>query len=81
MYKKKAKLNCKLNISKDSEKENIITTNKPLISSLVGDQITLSPTTSTASQDQQQVMQTNTSTRGEIEKSIFDIFKEIKVRN
>jgi len=40
----------------------------------------MSPTTSTASQDQQK-MQTNTYTIGEIEKSIMGIFKEIKVRN
>lgn len=81
MYRKKAKLDSKLSLSKDSEQENIITTKEPLVSTLVGDQTTLSPTTSTTSQYHQQVMLTSTSTIGEVEKSIFDIFEEIKVRN
>ena len=47
MYRKKAKLHSKLSLSKDSEKENIVTTKEPFFSSLVGDQTTQSPTTST----------------------------------
>lgn len=81
MYRKKAKLSAKLSLRKEAEKENIITTNEPLVSSLVGDHTTLSPTNSTASQERQQIMQSNTSTIGETRKSIMDIFKEIKVRN
>ena len=56
MYRKRTKLNSKLSLRKDSNKEDIITTKETLVSSLVGDQTTLSPTTSTTSQDQQQVM-------------------------
>lgn len=51
MYKNKAKLSYKLSLCKDLEQENIITTKEPLLSSLIGDQTTVSPTTSTASQD------------------------------
>lgn len=80
MYRKKAKLSYKLSFIKDSEQETVITTNEPLVSSLVGDQSTLSPTTSMTSQDQQKI-QINTPTTGETYKSIMDIFKEIKVRN
>ena len=52
MYSKKAKLISKLRLSKDSEQETIITTNKPLVSSLLGDQTTQSPTISMTSQEQ-----------------------------
>jgi len=52
LYKKKTKLNSKLSLSKDSNQENISTTKEPLVSSLVGDQTTLSSTTSTTSHDQ-----------------------------
>lgn len=78
MYKKKTKLNSKLSLSKDSDQENIATTKETFVSSLVGDQTTLSPTTSTASQDQQLDMQTNTSTKGETEKSIFSFSRRLK---
>jgi len=49
MYRKKTKLNSKLSLRNDSDQENIITTKKPLISSLVGDQNKLSRTTPTTS--------------------------------
>ena len=62
MYRKKAKLSSKISLSKDSDQETIITTNEPLLSSLVGDQTTQSPTSSMTSQEQQQIMQTSTST-------------------
>lgn len=81
MYRKKAKISSKLRLNKDSEQENIITTKEPLLCSLIGEHTTLSPTTSIDSQEQQQVMQASTSTTKEAEKSIFDNFKEIKVRN
>lgn len=81
MYRNKAKLHSKLSLIKDSEQENIITTKETLVSSLVCYHTTLPPTTSTTSQDQHQVMQTNTYTTGETKNSVFDIFKEIKVRN
>ena len=67
MYRKKAKLSSKLNLNKDSKQENIITIDEPLVSSLVGDKTTLSPTTFTTSQEQQQLMHTITSTTGETE--------------
>ena len=51
MYRKKAKLSSRLSLSKDSEQQTIITTNEPLVSSIVGDQSTQSPTTSTTSQE------------------------------
>jgi len=81
MYRKKAKLSSNLSLTKDLDEENIIATRKPLISSLVGDQATLSPTTSTNSHDQEQVMNTNKYTTEETEKSVFDIFKKFKMRN
>jgi len=37
MYMKKDKISSKLSLNKDSEQEKLITTNEPLISSLVGD--------------------------------------------
>jgi len=46
MYRKKAKLSSRLSLTKDSEQQTIITSNEPLVSSLVGDQSTESPTTS-----------------------------------
>jgi len=81
MYRKKTTLNSKLILSKDLDQEKICTTKETHVSSLVGNQTTLSPTTSTTSQDQQQVMQTSKFITREIENSIFYIFKEIKVRN
>jgi len=51
MYRKKTNISSKLNLSKDSKQQTIITTNEPIVSSLVGDQTTLSPTTSKTSQE------------------------------
>lgn len=49
MYRKRNKINSNLMLSKDSDQEDIITTKDTPVSSLVGHQTTLSPTTSTAS--------------------------------
>ena len=61
MYRKKAKISYRLSVSEESEQQILITSNEPLISPLAGDLSTQSPTTSTSSQEQQQIMHTGTS--------------------
>ena len=68
---------------KETEHETIINILDTPGLSLVGGQPITSPTTSTTMLNQQQSLQTSTSSVvvGEREKTVFDNFREIKIRN
>ena len=89
-YRKKKKLNPKVNPSKESDKEVIIITEETPPSTQRSDKGTsTTPTTSTISknqptstyQDQKKAIHTSTTTTEEKEKTVFYTFKEIKMKN